>query len=147
MAWNQWVLGFGFERQKQFLRRLGLDAASRLQGLGYVITGLSLCLLAAGLVYVLVAYRARQPADRLDKAYARFCRRLARIGLARAPQEGPLDFARRVAAKRPELAAGVLSISRTYASLRYGPRRQPEQDRRLIRAIRRFRPKSLLSKG
>jgi hypothetical protein len=60
---------------------------------------------------------ARDPAQAL---YGRFCRKLARRGLVRDPAEGPLAYAERVAAARPEWAAEVRVITRTYARLRYG---------------------------
>jgi hypothetical protein len=49
------------------------------------------------------------------------CRRLARAGLERRPDEGPLAYADRAAARWPAVAALITSIAERYALLRYGP--------------------------
>ena len=51
--------------------------------------------------------------------YQRFCNKLAKRGLRRAPHEGPAAFARRVIRARPELQSSVQSITDIYISLRY----------------------------
>lgn len=75
----------------------------------------------------------------MARAYLRFCARLARRGLARNPQEGPLAFAERVAVSRPEIAMSVREIGQLYAKLRYGPTVSPIEVRQLWRLVRRFR--------
>ncbi|WP_052813103.1 transglutaminase TgpA family protein [Desulfonatronum thioautotrophicum] len=146
--WNQWVLDFGFERQRRFLERFGLPGSSRLERFGQLALALGLSFAAAALAYALVGLRSRPTRDALDTAYARFCRRLERVGLRRAPQEGPRDFARRACAARPDLANAITAITDGYIRLRYGtfvPIEKGEKNARmqlrdLTRMVRAFRP-------
>ncbi|WP_333842410.1 transglutaminase TgpA family protein [Pelomicrobium sp.] len=136
-GWNQWVLGYGGERQRELLSRIGVThpdwrsmAVLLLVGIG-AFTGM----LAAGLLWRM-GERRPAPAQRL---YRRFCRRLARHGLARAPGEGPRDYANRIAAARPELAAQVQAICWLYIALRYGTESDPRQLKRLRALVGSFR--------
>ena len=47
------------------------------------------------------------------------------------PHEGPLDYSRRIAIARPDLAERVVPLLSAYAQLRFGPRR----DERLFKAF------------
>jgi len=135
-AWNEWVLAYGPEQQKQWLSELGfgpvdwqamvLAMVAALTGVGLVVMGLQ-------------ALNRRAATDPVTLAYRRFCAKLARAGLVRAGYEGPLAFTGRVAASRPELAARVRLIGRLYASLRYGPRQEQEAVRRLQRLVRELK--------
>jgi hypothetical protein len=73
------------------------------------------------------------------RAYAKFCRRLAGVGLARAPHEGPLEFAERIAVARPDLAVKARHIAELYAVVHYGGRSAAL--RALVLAVRDFRPR------
>ena len=129
-AWNQWVLGYNPQRQVELLSRLGMDAPDwrKMTAALAVLCGTLLLALAGGLLY-------RRP--RLDPAarlWRKLGRRLARRGLARQDWEGPLDYAQRVAAARPEHGDEIIAISRLYAGLRYGqctPSRLDELRRRI----------------
>jgi len=115
-AWNQWVLGYNPERQRDLLRRLGMpepDWRSMTATLA-VLSGLALLALTAWTL------RHRQRRDPALALWERLSRRLARRGLARRPAEGPLDYAQRVAAALPAAADDVRVIATLYARLRYG---------------------------
>jgi hypothetical protein len=58
--------------------------------------------------------------DRIGRAWLRATRKLARIAPARAPAEGPMDYARRVGEQRPDLAARIATLASLYANLRFG---------------------------
>ena len=150
--WNQWVLDFGFERQRRFLERFGLAGTTRLERFGHLVLALSLSFVAAALIYGVIQLRSRPPEDALDKTYARFCRRLAKIGIPRFPQEGPRDYALRAAGLRPDLAEPITAIGEGYIQLRYGESPRPGRDvpgasspetqqRELTRMVRAFRPR------
>lgn len=134
--WNQWVLGYNQDRQRQFLARLNPFLATW-QGMawGLAVAGGVLLLVLAVLAIPRMAGKSSDPASRL---YARFCRRLQRAGIVRGEAEGAADFARRAAALRPDLADSIQQISQLYLGLRYG-----DSDRadllELKRLIRRFR--------
>jgi transglutaminase-like putative cysteine protease len=115
-TWNQWVLGYNPERQRDLLRRLGMpqpDWQSMTAALA-VLSGLALLALTA---WTLRRRRRHDPAQAL---WEKFSRRLGRRGLARRPAEGPLDYAQRVAASLPHVAEDARTIAGLYARLRYG---------------------------
>lgn len=121
-AWNQWVLNYSPDRQRETLERLGMKTPTWQDMVIALVIGMGLVsLVVTG--WILKSQREREPVQRL---WERFCRRLARAGVTRAPHEGPLDFARRAAAwleaQRPASPARavVLEIGQAYASLRYG---------------------------
>lgn len=116
--WNQWVLGYDAERQFAFLTRLGMEsitwqkmALNMSAGLGVVIGLFAL--------YMLRHLFVRRP-DKVQAAWLRLCRRLADAGLPRAAHEGAQDYADRVAAALPELAANIHDLAARYSALRYG---------------------------
>ena len=131
-SWNQWVLGYNSERQREFLSRLGLGELRWSTWIG--ILGVA----AAGLMGLLFAWAQRQAqaSDPLDRAWANFSARLARHGLGRHPAEGPLDYGHRLAQALPGHAAEITDITTRYANLRYRPPATPEAVRELKRRIR-----------
>lgn len=133
-AWNQWVLGYGPERQSRLLARFGLDAGDSLQlalGLGAAVT------LLLALVGLWLRRRVA-PTDAVLEAYRRFRHKLERSGVVPRASEGPLALADRVVRLRPRAAPQVRHITALYVRLRYG---DGEGDiRELERAIAAFKP-------
>lgn len=119
-AWNQWVLDFSFERQQSLWSALGVDEMSA-QGAGRLIL---LVLGAAGTVLGGVFWLLLRPrqglCDETALLYARFCKKMAALGLHRRSSEGPLDFAGRAVAACPRYADGIEMITAEYVRLRYG---------------------------
>lgn len=120
---NQWwqsnVVEFNLRAQLDLLNKLGIDAA-RWTHLGWAFAaGITLWI-----VWVALTLRrsvARDKPDRIARAWLRVTRKLEKIAAPRAASEGPLDFARRIASQRPELAASVTALAERYARLRFGP--------------------------
>lgn len=115
-AWNQWVLGFDPQRQRDLLRRLGMASPDWRQ-MTALLAGLS-ALVLLGLALGLLSQRPQR--DAVQRAWQRFTRRLARRGLPPQPWEGPCAYAERIAREKPALAADVRAIAGLYAKLRYG---------------------------
>ncbi len=135
-AWNDWVLAYGPERQKQFLSALGfgpLDWRDMTVALLLALAGVSLALFGWQTLW------NRAVRDPVARAYRDFCAKLARRGYTRAAHEGPLAFSERVALSRPDLAEQVRLIGQLYASLRYGRRQPTAAVRQLRRLVRQFR--------
>ena len=132
-AWGRWVLGYDDVQLDLLARLLGRVDAGRM----------ALLLLAAGLlalapVLAIALWPTRRhPRDGADRAYLRFCTRMARLGVARRPGEGVRDFAERAARARPELAASIRAISLCYEKSRYG--RGGDQVRQLRRRVASLR--------
>lgn len=135
-AWNEWVLAYGPERQREFLSGLGFGPIDW-RGMTAAMAVALGCL--GGLYMGLYILRHRAGVDPVVSTYQRFCAKLARRGLTRDLHEGPLSFAERVAARRPDLAVRVRLISRLYAYLRYGRIYRREDIRRLQRLVRTFK--------
>lgn len=134
--WNQWVLGYGQERQYDLLSRLGFEMA----GWHELAIALSIGVSAVLLGIAVLMLWPREPAgDPATALYQRFCGKLARIGLARHGEEGPLDYMRRIAAVRPDLAEPVEAISALYIALRYRPNPAQTDLLRLKERVRAFK--------
>jgi transglutaminase-like putative cysteine protease len=116
--WNQLVLGYNPERQRSFLARVGFDDATW-QTLAMVLLGTTGLVLIA-LTGLLLHNLRSQRNDPVQRAWQRFCRKLARRGAARHPSEGPVDYAHRIALQFPQVAADVRAVSELYVGLRYG---------------------------
>ena len=132
--WNQWVLGYDFERQKRLLARLGRNELS------WQDLTITLMIASAGVVLGLAAWlllwRTRQKSDPAVILYKKFCSRLARLGVQRQPFEGPLDFSWRAMAAMPEMAAEIAAITGQYMALRYADETiTTDKLRRLVRGF------------
>jgi len=125
--WQRGIVGFNIERQRDFLREFGLDNAHPVQMVS-IIAGLAFVWVLAVLALARVR-RAR--ADAEVALWLRACRRLARAGLARRPDEGPLDYAERAAARWPRWSELFRRIGTTYAQLRYA---EPDERRAALLA-------------
>ncbi len=135
MAWYRWVVDYGKERQERFLATLGLDEISW----GRLVSLLLVAALVLTLAYALILLRRKKSIDPAQAAYLRFCRELARVGLARTPHEGALDFARRCARQRPDLKNRLDDITGRYVRCRYGNHRNTEELRILRREVSLFK--------
>jgi transglutaminase-like putative cysteine protease len=134
--WNQWVLGYNPERQIEMLSRLGMKQPSW-------ETMTLMLFWSVGGVLVLVALwllRGMRREDAAQRAWLRFCEKLARAGLERARTEGPLDYAGRASSEFPERSAAVRAITELYVEQRYGPGADGESLARLRHLVREFAP-------
>ena len=133
-SWNQWVLGYNPQRQREVLSRLGLGEPDWRNMTAVLATLSGLALLAVTL-WTLYQRNTDTPAQR---AWQAFCKQLARRGIRRADWEGPLDFALRVARERPTFSVLTREAASCYADLHYGKGR-PEQLQQLKQCTRRLK--------
>lgn len=144
-AWNQWVLNYSPDRQKETLERLGMKTPGWQEMVVAMVIGMALMsLLVAG--WLLKAWREHDPVQR---AWERFCKRLARAGVTRAPAEGPLDYGQRISAElrraRPastalaQVQARIKAIVDSYAALRYGRARDAAGVRQFAQMVKELR--------
>jgi hypothetical protein len=139
--WRQRILRFDQLAQFSLLERLGI-AEPDAQKIVMVMAA-ALALAFGWLMWQLRREQRPQPKDPAVIAYARLCKRLAGIGLARAPHEGAGGYAARVARARPDLAATVRALCGSYSSLRYevpAPRQKADLES-FIASVRAFRPR------
>ncbi|MCF7223473.1 transglutaminase TgpA family protein [Marilutibacter chinensis] len=139
-GWNDFVLGFDADRQRHLLQPLGIDRLEPRQ----MILLFALAAAIAVLWMAWLSHRGERERDPLLRAWHRLDRRYARLGLARAAHETAGDWARRVAAARPDLGPELNGLSQRFAEWRYaGGQAGPGERTRLkalIRALRRHRP-------
>ena len=122
--WNQWVLGYDTERQFAFLTRLGMEDVTWQKLALNMLAGVAL--LAGIFTLIMLRRLVVRQTDAVQAAWLKACRKLEKGGLPRAPHEGAMDYADRIAAARPDLAEDIYDIAARYASLRYGG--EPEKD-------------------
>jgi hypothetical protein len=115
-AWNQWVLGYDPQRQREVLSRLGMREPDW-RAMTAVMAALCGLLLLGLTAWALLR---RVPLDPTVRAWNRLSRKLSRAGLGRFAWEGPADYAKRITLARPELAPAVTAIAALYIDLRYG---------------------------
>ncbi|HEY0665039.1 MAG TPA: DUF3488 and transglutaminase-like domain-containing protein [Gallionella sp.] len=135
--WNQWVLGYDSETQFAFLTRLGMESLSWQKIAMNMLVGVAL-VIALFAAYMLRHLLVRNP-DRVQAAWLRLCRKLAKAGLPRAGHEGARDYAARVAAARPELAGPFLDLAERYSALRYGNVQGEEAQREFLQRAANFK--------
>jgi transglutaminase-like putative cysteine protease len=134
--WNVWVLGYNPDRQRELMSLFGMrDVDWR---------GLAAALMTVlgALVVALVAWslRTHARADPVSRAWLAFCRKLGKLGVARAPHEGPRDFSERAATQLPAMAEPIEHIAALYIALRYGGAAPAEKIAELRRRVSEFRP-------
>lgn len=134
--WNQWVLGYNTELQFAFLTRLGMESVTWQKLVLNMAAGVGLVIALLAL-YMLRHLFVRHP-DRVQAAWLRLCRKLAKAGLPRAAHEGALDYAARIAAARPDLADTIRDLAARYSALRYGGVQDEQARREFIRRSEKF---------
>ena len=136
--WRENVLQFSSQKQEELLEWLGIREPdwrwlAGLLGVGLVV--------ALALLSLMLARELRfHDRDPVQRAYARFCRRLERRGLMRASHEGPLDFLARIARERPDLADECEPIADLYVRLRYARETTKPTLQEFVRRVRAFHP-------
>lgn len=140
-AWNRFVLRYDAVRQTELLQSLGWRGADALAvGQAFLLAaGLALALTLA----LLLRGRPREP-DPLLRAWRRFLRRCARLGVTKAETEPAGVFLARLAERQPAAARSAAPLVAAFVSLRYAPPSDTADARHeraaLVRALRRWRP-------
>ena len=107
--WQHWVLGFDRTQQQSLwslLQRIWVYLLLVIMVLGLSMT-------------VLMVNHATPRLSAADKAYRRFEALLARKGLVRALNEGPVDFAARAKVRFPNASNAIDALTHAYVAHRY----------------------------
>ncbi|NND65251.1 MAG: transglutaminase domain-containing protein, partial [Gammaproteobacteria bacterium] len=142
-SWNGFVLGYRQELQMKLLARLGFKAPT-LTTLVWVLAA------TLAVVIAFVAWstrRRRKPKGKIDPViadYEKLCKMLARAGLERRIDEGPLTFSQRAAAAFPQHGSTLKKIFSEYARLRFYPKINENTKRGWLQINRTFRRKTRL---
>jgi hypothetical protein len=124
--WQRGVVGFNIERQRDLLRGFGFEDAQPWQ----IVAVFGAAVFVWGVLLLGAARLRRSSVDAEVALWNALCRRLARAGLARAPEEGPLAYTRRAGKRWPQWASMLARIGARYAELHYGPR-DPKREQML----------------
>ncbi|WP_371867319.1 transglutaminase family protein [Duganella lactea] len=113
-SWNQWVLDYNPDRQRNFLGELESAAGHWREALAVALG----CALCGALLW---RRWRRAPAEVLDGLYAAFCRQQARHGYARGAAEGPRRYAARLRTMpaTPRKHAAMAQFLQLYGMLKY----------------------------
>ncbi len=138
--WNQWVIGYNQQKQKDLLSSLGLkqtDAAN-------LILWLVLCMTLTGLIIAAILFRSRpEKNDKVQKYYGLLCKKLARAGLPRYRHEASLDYQLRLCKLNRQhnhfSTEDLISILSLYRNLHYGKESDPNLKKQLLKKVKAFR--------
>lgn len=135
-GWNQWVLSYGPERQRNLFAGWGLRDMDWRKLAWALLIGLGAAL---GVLALMLLRKPRPHIDAAARLYAQFKRRLGRQGIAASPQEGPRDLLARI--EHAQLPSFLLArrIVELYIALRYAPRPDARLLKELRRAVQAFR--------
>jgi len=140
--WNQHILGYSSLRQKRLLAKIGIKTVSWRGPAKVFIAAVGL-LAAVTLLLTLLRFRSgAPPKDDVQRLYDRFTRKLARAGMPRRPQQGPLDYLQTVAQHRGDLEKPAAAVIRLYIKLRYEGGRDENLIREFRRKVKRFNPRT-----
>lgn len=115
--WHVWVLDYDNERQFEVLSALLGEASVKRIAIFFLICGgTTLSLIAIGFWWRSPRRRER-PAIKLFHRFERAV--LRNTGIRRDTGEGAFDYARRIAERRPDLAAQVSDISAQFNEIQY----------------------------
>jgi hypothetical protein len=135
-GWNDFVLGFDANRQRNLLRALHIDAdADRVLLAAFIAAAL----LALAWMAWRVASEQRER-DPMLRAWRGLEKRYARRGFGRAIHEPAGEWARRLNAGAPETSA-LQALATRFSEWRYAlHQRDPRRARELLRDLRAHRP-------
>ncbi len=118
--WNRWVVGFDRERQRELWQRLGWRADREAL---WWLAAVAIVLAVLALATLWWLRQQNAPRNAVERHWQRLARRLARLGLARAPAEPPAAYRDRVlaalAARGCETAALAAAFD-AYHTYRFG---------------------------
>jgi len=136
--WDQWVLGYNPERQFAFLTRMGMKDITW-QNMAYTMLG-GIALLVGLFALLMLRRLLPRNADKVQAAWLKLCKKLAKSGLPRAAHEGPQDYVQRISLIRPRLSAELNELCRRYIALRYEKQLNKQALREFQRRVSAFKP-------
>ena len=136
--WDQWVLGYNPERQFAFLTRMGMKDITW-QNMAYTMLG-GIALLVGLFALLMLRRLLPRNADKVQAAWLKLCKKLAKSGLPRATHEGPQNYVQRISLIRPRLSAELNELCRRYIALRYEKQLNKQALREFQRRVSAFKP-------
>ncbi len=137
-GWNDFVLGFDANRQRDLFKSLGGDALSP----GRLVALFALAAAAALAWMLWLSARDARERDPVLRAWQRLNRRYARLGLGREPHEPASRWIERLSvALDPAVSSPLSALSRRFVEWRYARHTGDAAiARKLVRDLRSHRP-------
>ena len=136
--WNQWIIGYDTEKQKQLLSKLLNQRIHFSDIIFLLVAGFSAALIIT-LLFIFQPWK-RPKLDPVTEAYDVFCKKLSSKGIIRDSYEGPFDFSHRAIKALPEQESSIRLITRLYSKLRYEASHSEKQLTQLKQLIKEFKP-------
>jgi hypothetical protein len=117
--WNQWVMGYTAERQREYFSRLGIANPDLKKISLFFAGGTILCLILLSLFILRKQRKSLEPAWAI---WLSACKKLNRQGIETPVWETPLALARRLEAtcpERRELNAALSRLAHLVCAVRY----------------------------
>ena len=115
-GWNEWILGYGPDKQGSLMERLGMDDPSwrkMMLTLIAIVVGLTI------VISLILMLRYRPP--RRDRAAVLYQRFVDKSGVKPKTGEDPIAFAERAASQSQIGKPAIDDITDDYLEARYGP--------------------------
>lgn len=132
--WNQWVLSYGPEQQRDLLKQFGFKAPDW----GFML----ISLFFISMIFILATYyvlsRPGKLAESPLKYFRQFKHKLAKSGVILSGWEGPVNVADEGVRRLPEQASQIREISNLYTTLEYGEKIDSSLFERLKTSVRNF---------
>ncbi|MEM1058347.1 MAG: DUF3488 and transglutaminase-like domain-containing protein [Verrucomicrobiota bacterium] len=138
-AWDQWVLSYNPESQRELLGQAGMSR--RLRYLTFFLVAVIMAGLTLALVWWLMRRKTKAVSAEL-KRWEEFNRLLGDAGAPRRRWEGPLAYAQRAASILPGAAEPIHDFTEAYVRVRYAegsPEAARADIQRLDRSLQRLR--------
>lgn len=136
-SWNQWVVGFNENKQKELFELLGIKNINARTLFLWMVVAMTLF---GGLVAMWVFKHGtkKSKGDVAAYQYNIFCKKLEKAGLPKEPSESANEFLDRVANAFPESKSTAGFITRSYQRMRYGDDNSDNNKKRFIHAVKTF---------
>lgn len=133
--WNLWVLGFDQTMQRELYIHVGIRGFFSWRLVAIILSGVAV---AVAIAAATLCQRSEKR-DRVLSHYRRFCKDLASAGHPRYPNEGALDYSRRLATVFPQKSAAIKSLAEAFVQARYGCVEGRDIEVRLASAFKQLR--------
>lgn len=135
-SWNQWVLDYTPERQRQFLTSLGMQDTTW-QAMLRLAMIMGLLVMSGILIPMIRQQHKRNP---LDALYLRLEQYMAKRGLARLPHEGPSSWGQRLEhslqAEPESKRAAIARFLQLYTTQQFAKPEQHLADKALLTTLK-----------
>lgn len=140
--WNQWVLSYNKNKQREFLQFLTGKNFSLREVSSLFIQLILLTLTLTAIFYFLKNNNKRNTSP-IDHAYHRFIKKLEKAGIDKKLNEGPRDYKKRLISCLPNQKQEISFIIEHYVDLKFRKNFNSDTANRFIKAVSQFKIKNI----